>query len=566
MDRRVIWAVVLMMLIALAPTFFRKPAERRNGRPADSALAGTTQGPARGTQARPDDTVPVVARGDSTPLATPGAPEDTIVVRSDIYTYGISTRGARLVSATMSRYRDTGRAEGGPADIARPGSGLLGLRLIAAGDTIGLDDWVFTPSATSLQVSGPTPLTLTGSDGVHSVELTYTFTPDYRIGVAGRVTGLGPDGALALVDLGRGLRNTESDSTQNFGAYAVVVKDGGEAERTNFRSIDAAETQVLSGPFQWVAIKSKYFVTALFALDSAEGSRGRVSGVRASAPVARTRYEDDVHVVATLPVPATGTFAYSAYAGPLEYERLRAIGHDFDDVNPYGWPGFRTIIRFFAVPVRWLLVQMHQNLHLAYGVVLILFGILVRILLWPLNQKAMRANMKMQEMQPHLKAAQDRYKENPQQLQQEMFRLYKEYNVNPMSGCWPMLLPMPILFALFFVFQNAIELRGQPFLWLPDLSLKDPYYIIPLIMGGSMYVLSKVGMAGLPPNPQTKMMLYIMPVMMTFLFLNFASGLNLYYAVSNIASIPQQWLLANERKKRAARAIVEVKTKKTKGR
>jgi YidC/Oxa1 family membrane protein insertase len=120
---------------------------------------------------------------------------------------------------------------------------------------------------------------------------------------------------------------------------------------------------------------------------------------------------------------------------------------------------------------------------------------------------------------------------------------------------------MPVLFALFFVFQNTIELRGASFAWLPDLSRPDPLYIIPVIMGLSMFGLSKVGQMNMPPNPQAKMMLYIMPVMMTFLFLNFASGLNLYYAVSNIASIPQQWILARERQKRTARAIVEVKTK-----
>jgi YidC/Oxa1 family membrane protein insertase len=112
------------------------------------------------------------------------------------------------------------------------------------------------------------------------------------------------------------------------------------------------------------------------------------------------------------------------------------------------------------------------------------------------------------------------------------------------------------------VFQNTIELRGASFLWLPDLSRPDPLYIIPIIMGLSMWGLSKVGQIGMEPNPQMKMMLYVMPVMMTFLFLNFASGLNLYYAVSNIASIPQQWLLARERQRRTARAIVEVKTKK----
>jgi YidC/Oxa1 family membrane protein insertase len=120
---------------------------------------------------------------------------------------------------------------------------------------------------------------------------------------------------------------------------------------------------------------------------------------------------------------------------------------------------------------------------------------------------------------------------------------------------------MPVLFALFFVFQNTLELRGASFLWLPDLSRPDPFYIIPLIMGLSMFGLSKVGQMGMEPNPQMKMMLYVMPVMMTFLFLNFASGLNLYYAVSNIASIPQQWMLARERQKRTAKAIVEVKTR-----
>jgi YidC/Oxa1 family membrane protein insertase len=125
-----------------------------------------------------------------------------------------------------------------------------------------------------------------------------------------------------------------------------------------------------------------------------------------------------------------------------------------------------------------------------------------------------------------------------------------------------MLLPMPVLFALFFVFQNAIELRGTSFMWIPDLSLPDPWYVIPILMGGSMYFLTKVGQMGMDPNPQMKMMLYMMPLMMTGMFLFFPSGLNLYYTVSNIASIPQQWMLGRERMKRTARAIVDVKTER----
>ena len=158
--------------------------------------------------------------------------------------------------------------------------------------------------------------------------------------------------------------------------------------------------------------------------------------------------------------------------------------------------------------------------------------------------------MAMQAVQPLMKELQEKYKSDPQKLQQEMFKLYKEHHVNPFGGCWPMLLPWPILLALFFVFQNTIELRGASFLWLPDLSRPDPLYIIPVVMGISMYALSKIGQLGMEPNPQMKMMLYMMPAMMTFLFLRFASGLNLYYTVMNLASLPQQLMLSRERMRR----------------
>jgi len=172
--------------------------------------------------------------------------------------------------------------------------------------------------------------------------------------------------------------------------------------------------------------------------------------------------------------------------------------------------------------------------------------------------------MAMQAVQPLMKDIQERYKNDPQRLQQEMFKLYKEHKVNPFGGCWPMLIPMPILFALFFVFQNTIELRGASFLWINDLSRADPIYIIPVLMGLSMYLVSKIGQIGMEPTPQMKTMLYMMPVMMTVMFLNFASGLNLYYAVQNIASIPQQWMIAKERQKAGLGRAVEVGQKQSK--
>jgi YidC/Oxa1 family membrane protein insertase len=566
MDRRTVWAILLMMVIAIAPALLIKRSASKTvnapGTIADSAGRVDSVAPASAppsaaadSTAAPSGPTPVASRA---PAAPTEAAEDTVAITSPLYTYRVSTLGARLVSAELRRYASMAPGEKGrEAQLLPPGSDLLGLTLVAGSDTVPLDRVHFTASTPRLAVSGPTPLHLSATQGAIGVELTYTFQPDdYRIDVAGRLSGVGPNGGQLLVGLGPTLANTEANIDENHRDLALVTRDG-DVDRNDLAKLDPAEPATLSGPFQWAALKSKYFVTGLLAGDTAGG----ISGATATAlPDPGGKKPTAARIRVSLPVSPAGDFRYTVYAGPMEYDRLARQGHNFDDVNPYGYPGLRTLIRLFAVPVRWLLVWMHEHLLLSYGVVLIVFGLLVRLLLWPLNQKAMRANMKMQEVQPLMKDIQERHKEDPQRMQQEMFKLYKEHGVNPLGGCWPMLLPMPILFALFFVFQNAIELRGTSFLWIPDLSRPDPLYIIPLAMGISMFILTKVGQVGMEPNPQMKTMLYFMPVMMTGMFLFFPSGLNLYYTVSNIASIPQQWMLARERQRRTARVIVDVKT------
>ncbi|HEX9164566.1 MAG TPA: membrane protein insertase YidC [Gemmatimonadales bacterium] len=547
MDRRVVSAIVLMMAIAMLPAvMFKRPPAPPPGQdtvvttaPAPAAAPATPLGAGAAMVAAPDSTLPTIQ------------PERVIRVTSPLFRYGVSTRGGGLVEASLEGFRSMNPAEAGAASqIVPAGADLLNFLVVAGRDTLAIRDWDFTPSSDNL-VAGTAPLTLTASRGGVSVELQYRFVPDnYLIAVQGRVTGLGPNGGTLLVGMGEGLRNTESDSVEHHREAAIVTKGLSESEKHALAGLDAGVATTYAGPFEWVGVKSKYFVTALFAVDSLESGRssGRISGVWAR-PHDASEGSLGADILASMALPADGGFAYSLYAGPMEYPRLRAMGHDFYDVNPYGWPGFRTIIRPVAVAARWLLVKMHE-LGISYGLALILFGILIRLALWPLNQKAMRASMQMQVVQPLLKEIQERHKDDPQRLQQEMFKLYKEYNVNPLGGCWPMLLPMPVLFALFFVFQNTIELRGAGFLWIDDLSRYDPLYIIPLVMGLSMDLVSKVGQMGMEPNPQMKMMLYLMPVMMTVLFAKFAAGLNLYYAVQNIASVPQQWLLAQERMKR----------------
>jgi YidC/Oxa1 family membrane protein insertase len=541
MDRRFIWAMALMTLIVMTPALLMKKPPVVVSSTADSvATVAPVPAPAPGL-------APVATTTSPTGL-TEAAPEDTILIHTPLATYGISTLGARLVTARLDGYADQAAGQKGQtANLTPPGSELMGLRLVVGADTLRLDDWIFVTSATEMSSDIPKTIELTSTRGGVTVTLAYTFRPDdYQVGVVGSISGVGPNGGLLLVGMGPGLANTETNLAENETSMGFVTK----AQSTKFKafqSLDTAEVMTVSGPFEWVAVKSKYFVTAVLAFETGAAPVGGLTVRPLPRPGQKKAHQ--AAIWASMLLPAAGDFRYQLYAGPMEYSRLARVGHDFDDVNPYGWPGFRTIIRPVAVGVRWMLVWMHENLHLAYGMVLVLFGILVRIVLWPLNQKAMRSTMAMQAIQPELKAIQDKHKEDPAKLQQEMFKLYKEHGVNPLGGCWPMLLPMPVLLALFFVFQNTIELRGQAFLWLPDLAQRDPLYIIPLIMGLSMFGLTKMGQRGIPPNPQMKMMMYVMPVMMTVLFLNFASGLNLYYAVSNIASIPQQWLISEERMK-----------------
>jgi YidC/Oxa1 family membrane protein insertase len=176
----------------------------------------------------------------------------------------------------------------------------------------------------------------------------------------------------------------------------------------------------------------------------------------------------------------------------------------------------------------------------------------IRILLWPLNQRAMRSQMAMQRIQPEMQAIQQRYKNDPQKQQQAMMQMYKEHGMSPfssLSGCLPMLIPLPVFFALFFVFQNTIEFRGVSFLWFPDISVKDPYYIIPILVAATTMLMSWIGMRGMKSDPNQKTMMYVMPAVMLVFFFSMASGLNLYYFIQNLASLPQQWLISQERRK-----------------
>ena len=553
-QRRVIVAVFLMLVIAIVPSiiFKPKPVPRAPGAAPDTG----------GTAVAPVESVPAAAvpAPSVNPPIRPSAQlaAETVWVTSPLYRFGFSTRGARLVTAELQQYQSFARGDSGRRVQLIPAAAApLGLRLVMGSDTASLAEVAFAPSRPTLAVAGgDTALTFTAPLGAGSITLRYRFiATDYRFTVDGSIEGLGGTGAVLLVDLGQGLRSVEADPLTDYREYAVVTK-ADKTQKTTFASLDPGERAVMEGPFEWVALKSKYFFTAVLAPEqNARPFAGAVAtgmertpvpvaslfGTRTSALATRAA------VLTTLSLPPAGHFRFDVYAGPFEHQRLSQLGHGLDDANPYGWSIFRPIIHPVSLVVVSILFWMHERLHLAYGWVLVFFGVLVRMLLWPLQQKAMESQMRMQAVQPLMTDIQARYKNEPEKLQREMLKLYKDHKINPFGGCLPMLLPMPVLLALFFVFSNTIEFRGVPFLWLPDLSRHDPLYIIPVVMGISMFAVSKIGQRGMPPNPQMKTMLYVMPAMMTFIFLRLASGLNLYYAVQNLISLPQQWQISKKR-------------------
>ncbi len=504
-----------------------------------------------GEQIPQEQVVPAVT--DPVPSAEPTVTLPTVaardvVVDGPLYRYVFTTAGARLTSAELLEFPSFAR-EGPVQLIPEGGLPALGRRLVLGQDTLDLRQAGFEPSREGLQLTdGGSPQALsfryTHPTGAVSLEVEYTFHPnEYRVDVSGRVQGL--EEAFILTDLGSGIPPNEGREQDDLTALAYVTKhdrDGIDAERLN--GFD--ESIIAPGPFSWVAFKSKYFVSAMLA-----GPEGNENAALHFGGILANPHGPDAQVAVSVAqgLSSTGEFERRLFLGPQEIARLSSLGSDLENVNPYGWAIFRPIIRPFTSIVTKLLVFLHDNLNIAYGWVLILFGVSMRVLLWPLNQKAMRAQLKNMAVQPKIQEIQAKYKNNPEKLQQEMMKLYKE-GFNPVAGCLPMLLPWPILITLFFVFQNTIELRGVPFAWLPDLSAPDPLYLLPVLMGASMFLLQWIGLRSMPnPNPQMKIMMWVMPIFLMVLFFQFPSGLNLYYLTVNLATLPQQYWIAKERAK-----------------
>ncbi len=332
-----------------------------------------------------------------------------------------------------------------------------------------------------------------------------------------------------------------------FYAKSYVYQGGELADLDAIRN-GQEPRQTLKGTTNWVAMRNKYFAAALIAESRQLAEFGAFSGRAVPATEVGRPAETASRFSMAIGYPPNPRTNLSLYLGPLSYDLIRDLGVDLERIMNFGF----ALIRPVSKAILWAMVAMHEYIP-NYGVILILFAVFVRIITNPLTRKSALSTQKMQIIQPQVQALQAKYKGNAQKLNKEMMALWRSEGVNPLGGCLPILIQLPLLWAFFIVFRTTIELRGQPFIfWVTDLSVPDvvfrlPFYIplygdgvtiLALIMGLTMFFQQKF--SGAASNPQQKPMMYIMTGMFFLLFNTFPSGLNLYYAFSNFLAIIQQ--------------------------
>jgi YidC/Oxa1 family membrane protein insertase len=546
-QRRVLLAFLLMALVLVASQWWYG----RTRPPADAGVQDTTGVVEEGAPAEPDgariastttDTTPPAAADSAAPADTAG-PGDAyanellaggrapspVTVETPLYRMTLDPRGATVAQVELHRYQSY-QGEGA-VRLVPEGTAFLG-RTAEIGDRrIPLDSLTFQPGDSALVLGtgdAPREIAFVHVSSGRRITQSYRFDPaeyvvDYRLDVGG--TG---DGVLVTA-VGPRLRTNEKNPRDDYGQLRAVARI--DEQVVSFVAGDVDEERIArGGEVDWAGLKNKYFLAVLLA-----PREGMLSAVEVEGATDDSLPRLDVSVRSPL---RSGSSAYRLYLGPQEYRRLAALNDGLDGVNQYGWSWLRWMITPFAKAIVVAMLWLHRFVP-NYGLVLIVFGVLVRLAMWPLTTKSFRSIQAMQKIQPEIQRLRERYKSDPQRMQQETMRLYREKKVNPLGGCLPNVIPMPILFALFFVFQGTIEFRGQPFLWLPDLSQPDPWYILPILMGLTMFVSSKMTQT----DPKMAAMTYVMPIVLTFVFLNLAAGLVLYYTVSNVLTFVQQWML-----------------------
>lgn len=309
----------------------------------------------------------------------------------------------------------------------------------------------------------------------------------------------------------------------------AVYTEEGKFQKIDFKKIEKDEAKyVKTAKDGWVAMVQHYFVSAWLPKD---GMQREFFTHKISGDV----YGAGVKLPVTVAAGQKGMIDVPLYVGPQEQNKLKQIAPGFNLVVDYGW------VTIIAVPLFWVLSHIHTLVG-NWGWSIIIVTLLIKAAFFPLSAASYRSMAKMKKLMPKMKSLQERYKDDKMKLNQAMMELYKTEKVNPMGGCLPILIQMPVFIALYWVLLGVVEMRQAPWMfWITDLSVRDPYFILPLIMGATMFIQTKLNPT--PPDPVQAKVMLVMPVMFTVMFLWFPSGLVLYWVLNNTLSILQQWYI-----------------------
>jgi YidC/Oxa1 family membrane protein insertase len=546
---RILVAIVLCFLVLLFWQMFF--VENKSGTQVASQndmVQETTPAAPEMEPALPRET-PVEPTAGDVSVNVSRAPEN-ITVETPLYAVRITEMGAAVQSVQLKDYRETVSKDSGPKELVDPNNEAGTVLIDFDGRTVqGLSNAVFTHQSDIKQVrvenkSEQVVFRWQSREGI-VIEKTYVFSPDsylidIDVTVENRTTASFQDRlALSMVDA-----LPKDASRLGFTGPSAMVD--GQVEELKIKKL--SDKNRLSGDITWSAFQDRYFMSTI--IPSQPTNMSVTYTLKDEAFL-----ESRVVLPETIIAPNTQkSFQFQAYFGPKNISILKQMGHQLERVVDFGW------FDWLARPCLWVMNFIYRFLP-NYGVAIILLTILIKVVLWPLGNKSYKSMSQMKKMQPLMAEIREKHKDDKQRMNTELMGLYKTYKVNPLGGCLPMLVQIPVLFALYRMLYQAVELRHEPFTaWIHDLSaperlfnfgfsipfMQDPAGIpvLTILMGLTMYIQQKMQ----PPmgDPAQAKMMMFMPVFLIVICMNLSSGLVLYWFISNILSILQQYYVTKK--------------------
>lgn len=491
---------------------------------------------------------PPLQKSSSLPLSGEEFTPLQVVVSTPLQQFTFSTSGGVLTSCQLFDYS---RIDGRQVELVPPAGRGLVLSLHRFDAVQDLSTMEFVPDQRKVTVSAGEQRVLRLAidlDEGRRLEKVLTFYGDrYGFDLDLVFRGFDED-TEAVLTWTRGISFTEKEPEIDLREARVFAYFNEELTKIQVDGDDEEESWDDKGLLKWAGVRSKYFLSALVPLGEERFRvvlRGRGIG---------TNLMPDYTYQVGARLASAGTWKSIVYLGPLDYDQLIRFEVELEQAIDFGWPIVRQISRLLLI-----LFKATHSFIPNYGWIIILFAVAIKILVYPLTHKSFESTARMQEVQPKIAALKEKYKNDNQRLSRETMKLYKEEGVNPLGGCLPMLLQMPIFFSLYNLFGRTIELRQAPFiLWITDLSLPDEIivagfglHILPLLMAVSMLVQQKMTMK----DPKQAVMIYMMPVVMVFFFWSMTSGLVLYWTIFNLLTIGQQLLINYFKKNKPTPAL-----------